>query len=134
MLDCSILSPKPQSKGLIAEEGVWRDVEVVDVGDVLRGLSARALVWGYVPSSPPRARLCIRYCSNTQQQSSCGIRRLGTRRGQADGSTIVVEVRASALLEGREGWVRDVHAFEVVRGLTAGPYVKQAEEVPADCP
>jgi hypothetical protein len=25
---------------------VWRDVEVVGVGHVLRGLSARALVWG----------------------------------------------------------------------------------------
>ena len=29
-------------------EGVWRDVEVVGVGDLLRGLAARALVWGYV--------------------------------------------------------------------------------------
>jgi len=27
---------------------VWRDVEVVGVGDVLRGHSARAHVWGYV--------------------------------------------------------------------------------------
>ena len=26
------------SRGLIAEEGVWRDVEVVGVGDVVRGL------------------------------------------------------------------------------------------------
>ena len=33
---------------LIAEVGAWRDVEVVGVGDVLRGLSARALLWGYV--------------------------------------------------------------------------------------
>ncbi len=31
---------------LIAEVGVWRDVEEEGVGDVLRGLSARALVWG----------------------------------------------------------------------------------------
>ena len=31
-------------------EGVWRDV---GVGDVLRGLSARALVWGYADSESP---------------------------------------------------------------------------------
>jgi hypothetical protein len=34
------------SRGLIAEEGVRRDVEVAGVGDVLRGLSARALLRG----------------------------------------------------------------------------------------
>jgi hypothetical protein len=27
------------------EVGVWRDVEVVVIGDVVRGLFARALVW-----------------------------------------------------------------------------------------
>jgi hypothetical protein len=30
---------------LIVEVGVWRDVEVVGVGDVVKGLFARALVW-----------------------------------------------------------------------------------------
>jgi len=30
---------------LVVEVGVWRDVEIVGVGDVLRGLFARALVW-----------------------------------------------------------------------------------------
>ncbi len=30
----------------IMEVGVWRDVEVVVVGDVVRGFFARALVWG----------------------------------------------------------------------------------------
>jgi hypothetical protein len=33
---------------LIMEVGVWRDVEVVVVGDVVRRLFARALVWGDV--------------------------------------------------------------------------------------
>jgi hypothetical protein len=33
---------------LIVEVGVWRDVKVVGVGDVVRGLFARALVWGDV--------------------------------------------------------------------------------------
>ena len=33
---------------LIMEVGVWRDVEVVVVGDVVRGLFARALVWADV--------------------------------------------------------------------------------------
>jgi hypothetical protein len=31
---------------LLAEVVVWKDVEEVEVGNVLRGLSARALVWG----------------------------------------------------------------------------------------
>jgi hypothetical protein len=36
---------------LIMEMGVWRDVEGVGVGDVVRGLFAsRALVWGDVDS------------------------------------------------------------------------------------
>jgi hypothetical protein len=73
---------------LIAEVGAWRDVEVVGVGDVLRGLSAGALVWGDV--DPHGGGLATRY---------------------ADGSTIVVEVRASTLLECRGGWVKDAHAL-----------------------
>jgi hypothetical protein len=73
---------------LIAEVGMWRDVEVVGVGDVLRGLSAAALVWGDV--NPHGGGLGTRY---------------------ADGSTIVVEVRASTLFECRGGWVKDAHAL-----------------------
>ncbi len=61
---------------LIVEVGVWRDVKVVGVGDVVRGLFARALEWGDVDS----------HCSG-----------LGAR--EADGGAIVVEVRASALFE-----------------------------------
>jgi hypothetical protein len=85
---------------------VWRDEEEVGVGDVWRGLFARALVWGDV--DPHCSGLCTR---------------------EADGSTIVVEVRASALFESREGWVEDAHACEIVRGLTVEQYVMQAEEV-----
>ncbi len=59
---------------------MWRDVEIVGVRDVLRGLFARALVWGDVdPHS--------------------GV--LGARN--ADGGAIVIEVRASTLFEGRGG-------------------------------
>ena len=32
---------------LVVEEGVWRDVEVVNVGDVVRGLSEWAFVWAH---------------------------------------------------------------------------------------
>jgi hypothetical protein len=56
---------------LIMEVGVWRDVKVVGVGDVLRALFARALVWGDVDPN----------CSG-----------LGAR--EADGGVIVIEVRA----------------------------------------
>jgi hypothetical protein len=43
---------------LIMEVGVWRDVEVVVVGDVVaRGLFARALVWGDVCQSPRGPKL-----------------------------------------------------------------------------
>ncbi len=59
---------------------MWRDVEEEGVGDVWRGLSARALVWGDV--DPFGSGLGARY---------------------ADGSTIVVEVRASTLFECRAG-------------------------------
>ena len=33
---------------LVVEEGVWRDVEEVKVGDVVRGFSEWAFVWGDV--------------------------------------------------------------------------------------
>ena len=43
---------------LIMEVGVWRDVEVVVVGDVVaRGHFARALVWGDVCQSPRGPKL-----------------------------------------------------------------------------
>ena len=39
------------------------------------------------------------------------------------------------MFEGRRGWVaKDAHACVVVRGLTVGQCVEQAEEVPADSP
>ncbi len=76
---------------LIVEVGVWRDVKVVGVGDVLMGLFARALVWCDVDP----------HCSG-----------LGAR--EADGGAIVIEVRASALFECLGGWIDDAHACEVV--------------------
>jgi hypothetical protein len=79
---------------LIVEVGVCWDVEIVGVGDVLRGLFARALVWGDV------------------DLHSGG---LGARN--ADGGAIVIEVRASTLFVCLGGWVKDAHACEVVRCL-----------------
>ncbi len=54
-----------------AEVCVWRDIEVVGVGDVLRGLFARALVWAILTgimkavALPRRTRchVCVYYCS-----------------------------------------------------------------------
>jgi hypothetical protein len=79
---------------LIMEVGVWRDVEVVMVGDVVKGLFARALVWGDV--DPHGGGLGSRY---------------------ADGGAIVIEVRASTLFVCLGGWVKDAHACEIVRCL-----------------
>jgi hypothetical protein len=59
---------------LMMVAGVWRDVEVVVVGDFVRGLFVGALVWGDV--DPHGGGLGARY---------------------ADGGAIVVEVRASTL-------------------------------------
>ena len=59
---------------LVVEVGVWRDVEIVGVGDALRGLFSRALVWGDV-------------------DPHCG--GLGARN--ADGGAIEIEVRARCL-------------------------------------
>ena len=50
---------------LVVEEGVWRDVEEVKVGDVVRGFSEWALVWAmsilmavaWAQASPMAARL-----------------------------------------------------------------------------
>ena len=60
----------------VVEVGVRRDVEVVGIGNLLRGLFARALVWGDVDPHGDG---------------------LGARN--ADGGVIVIEVRASALFE-----------------------------------
>jgi len=54
---------------------VWRDVEVVGVGNVASWFSARAFVWGDV------------------DPHGCG---LGA--GEPDGSAVAVEIRAPALL------------------------------------
>ena len=85
---------------LIVEVGVWRDVKVV------RGLFARALVWGDVDP----------HCSD-----------LGAR--EADGGTIVIEVRASALFECLGEWIDDAHACEVFCCLAVRQYVKQTVKV-----
>ena len=55
--------------------GVWRDEDEVRIRDVLRGLSARALVWGDV------------------DPHGCG---LGA--GEPDGGAVVAKIRAPALL------------------------------------
>jgi hypothetical protein len=90
---------------------VWRDVKVVGVGDVVRGLFAWALVRGDVDP----------HCS-------------GLRAREADGGAIVIEVRASALFECLGGWIDDAHACEVVCCLAVRQFVKQAEEVTASNP
>ena len=90
---------------------MWRDVKVVGVGDVVRGLFARARVRGDVDP----------HCSG-----------LGAR--EADGGAIVIEVRASALFECLGGWIEDAHACEVVCCLAVRQYVKQTEKVSADSP
>jgi hypothetical protein len=88
------------------EVGVWRDVKVVGVGDVVR-----ALVWGDVDPH------CIG---------------LGAR--EANGGAIVIEVRASTLFECLGGWIDDAHACEVVCCLALRQYVKQTERVFSDSP
>ena len=75
---------------------MWRDVKVVGVGDVVRGLFARVFVWGDVGP----------HCSG-----------LGAR--EADGGAIVKEVRASALFECLGGWIDDAHACEVAEKVSA---------------
>jgi len=67
---------------LVVEEGVWRDVdsEEVRVGDVVRGFFEWAFVWGDVD---PHGG--------------------GLGAGETDCSTVVVEVRASALFESLDG-------------------------------
>jgi hypothetical protein len=85
---------------LVVEEGVWRDVEEVNVGDVVRGFSEWAFVWGDVD---PHGG--------------------GLGAGEPDGGTVVVEVRASALFENLDGGVEEAHACEVVVCLAVRQYV-----------
>ena len=82
---------------LVVEEGVWRDVEEVNVGDVVRGFSEWAFVWGDVDP----------HCD-------------GLGAGEPDGSAVVVKIRAPALLVCLGGGIRDAHACEEVCGLTVG--------------
>ena len=82
---------------LIMDVGVWRDVKVVGVADVVRGLFARELVWGDVDPHGGG---------------------LGGKRGRWRRDC--KEVRASALFECLGGWIDDAHACEVVRCLAMG--------------
>ena len=65
---------------LVVEEGVWRDVEEVWVGDVVSEFFEWAFLWGDVD---PHGG--------------------GLVAGEPDGSTVVEEVRASALFESLGG-------------------------------
>jgi hypothetical protein len=96
---------------LIMEVRVWRDVEVVMVGDVVRGIFARALVWGDVDPHGGDMGAC-----------------------EADGGAIVIEVRASALFVCLCGRVEDAHSCEIVRCLATKQNVKQTEKVSTDSP
>ena len=76
---------------------MWRDVEVVGVGDVASVFFARAFVWGDVDP----------HCD-------------GLGAGEPDGSAVVVKIRAPALLVCLGGGIRDAHACEEVGCLTVG--------------
>ena len=69
---------------------MWRDVEVVVVVNVVRGLFARGDV------DPLGGGLGARY---------------------ADGGAIVIAVRASTLFVCLGAWVKDAHACQIVRCL-----------------
>ena len=72
---------------LLVVEGVCRDVEEVKVGDVVRVFFEWAFVWGDVD---PHGG--------------------GLGEGEPDGSTVEIEVRASALFESLGGGVEEAHA------------------------
>ena len=72
---------------LVVEDGVWRDVEKVRVGDVVRGFFEWAFLWGDVDPHGD-----------------------GLGAGEPDGITVVVEVRASAMFESLDGGVEEAHA------------------------
>jgi hypothetical protein len=74
---------------LVVEEGVWRDVEEVKVGDVVRGFSEWALVWGDVdphggglgagePDGSTVEKVAVMDCDWKYSITACreGIRRL----------------------------------------------------------
>ena len=79
---------------------MWREVEVVGVGNVASLFSARAFVWGDVDPHGGGLGAC-----------------------EPDGCTVVVEVRATALFEGLGRGVEEAHACEVVVCLVVGQYV-----------
>ncbi len=85
---------------LVVEEGVWRDVEEVNVGDMVGGFSD----WSFV-------------CGDVNSHGG------GLGAGEPDGGTVVVEVRASALFESLGGGVEEAHACEVVVCLSVRQYV-----------
>ena len=85
---------------LVVEEGVWRDVEEVKVGDVARVFFEWSFVWGDVD---PHGG--------------------GLGAGEPDGGTVVVDVRASVLFESLGGGVEEAHACEVVVCLAVRQYV-----------
>ena len=60
---------------LVVEDGVWRDVEKVRVGDVVRGFFEWAFLWGDVDPHGD-----------------------GLGAGEPDGGAVVVKIRAPALL------------------------------------
>ena len=74
---------------LVVEACVWREVEVVGVGDESSLFSARAFVWGDVDPHGGGLGAC-----------------------EPDGCTVVVEVRATALFEGLGGGVEEAHAVK----------------------
>ena len=81
-----------------------REVEEVGVGGVVREFFEWAFVWGDVdPESDPHGG--------------------GLGACEPDGCTVVIEVRATTLFEGRGGGVEEAHACEVVVCLAVGQYV-----------
>jgi hypothetical protein len=76
---------------------VWRDVEVVGVGDVASVFFARAFVWGDVDRHGG-----------------------GLGAGEHDGSAVVVKIRVPALFVYLGGGIWDAHACEEVGCLTEG--------------
>jgi hypothetical protein len=82
---------------LVVEVCVWRDVEVVGVGDVASVFFARAFVWGDVDRHGG-----------------------GLGAGEHDGSAVVVKIRVPALFVYLGGGIWDAHACEEVGCLTEG--------------
>ena len=76
---------------------MWREEEVVGVGDVSSLFSARAFVWGDVD---PHGG--------------------GLGAGEPDGGAVVVKICAPALLVCLRGGIRDAHACEEVGSLAVG--------------